>query len=165
MHHLWSPWRARYLQEYPELRKKGTDRSLFRRIWEEDRDRENLVLWRGEEVFVVMNRYPYNPGHLLVLPNREVAAWGELTAAERNGMMRTIGRAIGWIEEALDPDEVQVGMNLGRTAGAGVPEHLHVHLVPRWGGEEGRPVEAVSPDELSSALEALYTRLCAVVAQ
>lgn len=165
MHHLWSPWRARYLQEYPELREKEVDRSLFRRIWEDDRDEENLILWRGEEVFVVMNRYPYNPGHLLVLPNREIEGWDELTAAERDGLMRTIDRAIGWLEEALDADRVQVGMNLGRPAGAGVPEHLHVHLVPRWGGEEGRPVDAVSPDELPAALERLYTRLRAAVRQ
>lgn len=163
MRYLWSPWRSRYLREYPERARGEEDRSLFRRLWEEDRDRENLVLWRGEVVFVVLNRYPYNRGHLMVLPNRQVVGFRELTGAERDALMHAVDRSMGWVEEALGPTEFQVGMNLGRSAGAGLPDHLHVHVVPRWREEEGLPHRALEPGELPAALEEVYDELRAAV--
>ena len=163
MQRLWSPWRARYVQDYPEMERVREGRSLFRQMWEEDRDRENLILWRGETVFAALNRYPYNPGHLLLLPVREVETFGSLSAEERDRLMELSARAMDWLEAALGPDTFQVGMNLGRAAGAGVPEHLHVHVVPRWEGEEGRPETALTADGLEPAMREIYDALRAVV--
>lgn len=160
---LWSPWRSRYVQDHPEMERVRDDRSLFRQIWEEDRDRENFILWRGEVVFAALNRYPYNPGHLLLLPVREVETFGALSPEERDGLMDLSARAMDWLEAALEPDSFQVGVNLGRAAGAGVPEHLHVHVVPRWKGEEGRPEAALDADGLESALREIYDALREVV--
>lgn len=136
MERMWSPWRSAHIERLS----KGADGlqrrdELFERIGKEDRDDENMVVWRGELVYVVMNLFPYNNGHLLVVPFRRVEEYDALTAEEQIEIARTIDRCIRWLREALDPDGYNVGMNLGIAAGAGVPEHLHVHVVPRWSGD------------------------------
>lgn len=133
--------------------------SLFVRIAEDDRDEENLVVWRGTLVFVVMNLFPYNNGHLLVVPFREVEQYDDLTPEEQVEIARTIDRCIRWLREALNPDGFNVGMNLGLAAGAGLPEHLHVHVVPRWSGDTNfMPVTAdlkVIPEAMVDTYEKL----------
>lgn len=134
MDRLWSPWRAELLNP-SETDNPPEEGSLFRRLAEENRDEENLILWRGEHVFVIMNLYPYNNGHLLILPYREVSRYEALSAAEQLELARTVERCIRWLRAALKPDGFNVGMNLGKAAGAGIPEHLHMHVVPRWDGD------------------------------
>lgn len=136
MDRMWSPWRSKHIETLTRGLEAPDDRgSLFVRLAEDDRDVENLILWRGERVYVVMNRYPYNNGHLLVVPYRQVAQYDDLTAEEQIEIARTIDRCIRWLRHALSPDGFNVGMNLGKAAGAGVPEHLHAHVVPRWNGD------------------------------
>lgn len=134
MDHMWSPWRSEYVSNAKQHRSEdGT--SLFTDLLNEDADDETLILWRGEYVFVIMNRYPYNNGHLLIVPYREVTAYDDLNSSEQQAVSAAIDRCIRWLRTALSPEGFNVGMNLGSAAGAGIPEHLHVHVVPRWAGD------------------------------
>ena len=96
---------------------------------------EERILRRGDRAFVTLAKFPYNPGHLLVLPNRHVAELEDLTAEENADIARLLERSVRALREASDPHGFNLGVNLGRVAGAGIPDHLHWHVVPRWGGD------------------------------
>jgi ATP adenylyltransferase len=98
----------------------------------EDEDEKNLIVWRAESWFVVLNLYPYNNGHMLIVPFRKVRQYTELTTEEQLELGPLIDRVMRWTGEALHPDGFNVGINQGVAGGAGIPEHLHVHVVPRW---------------------------------
>jgi len=162
MDRMWSPWRSEYVSE--AVQTSSTDgASLFTRLAEADDDEENLILWRGEHVFVLMNRYPYNNGHLLIVPFREVARYTALATEEQEAVGRTIDRCIEWLEAALDPEGVNVGMNQGAAAGAGIPEHLHVHVLPRWDGDTNFMTSTADTRVLPEDLATTYDRLRAVI--
>lgn len=153
--HLWSPWRSTYVSDASQRSADGSEQSrtepsgddtartnrsgsalsLFARLEREHRDQDNLILWRGEHVFVIMNLYPYNNGHLLVVPYRTVRTYTELTREERHALADALDRCMHWLDEALSPDGMNVGINIGGAAGAGIPDHLHAHIVPRWQGD------------------------------
>jgi ATP adenylyltransferase len=157
---MWSPWRSEYVSE--AARRPSSDgKSVFSRLLEEKNDRENLILWRGDDVFVIMNLYPYNNGHLLIVPYREVDSYEALTPDEQQAIAATIERCIRWIRSALSPEGFNVGMNLGSAAGAGIPEHLHVHVVPRWDGDTNfmstTDETRVLPEDLSTTYQKLRT--------
>ncbi len=99
------------------------------------KDRANLVLARGRACFVVMNRYPYNVGHLLIAPMRHEAELGGMTGEEREEMLALAARSQKALDGAFRPNGYNLGINLGRTAGAGLPGHIHLHVVPRWNGD------------------------------
>lgn len=133
MERLWTPWRMEYIRsatvaEEDEgcvlccLPGAGDDA----RVW---------ILARGALAYVVLNKYPYNPGHLMVAPFRHVGALEDVRADELADMGELLQRAIAALRAASDPHGFNVGMNLGRAAGAGMPDHLHWHVVPRWGGD------------------------------
>ena len=129
MEKLWAPWRMEYiLQEKP-------GGCIFCDKPRQDRDRDNLILHRGADCFVIMNFYPYNNGHLMVVPYRHTADLAALTAAEQSEMMALLGRCTTILTQQLKPHGFNIGMNLGRTAGAGIDDHLHFHIVPRWNGD------------------------------
>ena len=96
---------------------------------------DSHVLHRGEHAFVILNAYPYNTGHLMIAPNRHVAELDGLDELERAALMELTSTATSLVREAMEPHGFNVGMNLGRVAGAGIPGHLHMHVVPRWGGD------------------------------
>jgi ATP adenylyltransferase len=109
---------------------------VFRRILESGLpDSETNILFRGETVFAVLNAFPYTSGHLMVMPYREVADLELLTGAEHAELWATVTAAVRAVKAAYRPEGINVGMNLGRPAGAGVPTHLHVHVLPRWNGD------------------------------
>lgn len=160
MERMWSPWRSRHLDGIQEGGFGPQDRErLFERIGREDRDEENLVVWRGELVYVVMNLFPYNNGHLLIVPYRKVADYEDLTDEEQTAIAQTIARCIGWLRSALRPEGFNVGMNLGAAAGAGVPEHLHVHVVPRWSGDTNFMPTTADLKVIPEAMEDTYRKL------
>jgi len=132
MRNLWAPWRMEFIKDLRDRRDQGC---FLCRAAEEDADEENLVVGRGEKCFCVMNRYPYNNGHLLVAPCRHEGALERLDDAELLGLMRLAIRARRALTDLVSPDGFNIGLNLGRTAGAGLVEHLHVHVVPRWDGD------------------------------
>ncbi len=159
MDRMWSPWRSRHIE--------STDRwsdeeraSLFLRIADaNDDDEANYVLWRGETAFVVMNLYPYNNGHLLIVPFRRVEDYDALTSVEQIEIARLTDRCIRWLRHALEPDGFNVGMNLGRAAGAGIPDHLHVHVVPRWSGDTNFMPTVSDVKIIPEQMEETYARL------
>ncbi|HKL89103.1 MAG TPA: HIT domain-containing protein [Salinibacter sp.] len=160
---MWSPWRSEYVSDAAERVQTEEDPSLFTELLNEDADAENLILWRGEHVFVIMNLYPYNNGHLLIVPYREVEDYTALNPPEHQAIATTVDRCIRWLTAALSPEGFNVGMNLGEAAGAGIPEHLHVHVVPRWSGDTNFMSTTghtrVLPEDLSATYEKLRTAI------
>jgi ATP adenylyltransferase len=126
---LWSPWRLAYVTASGEPRGCVFCQALSRP------DEAGHIVFRGQSCCVVLNVYPYNSGHLLILPCRHIAAVAETTPAERAELMDLIGRAELALGEVYRPQGLNVGLNLGRSAGAGIVDHLHVHVVPRWTGD------------------------------
>jgi len=118
-----------------------------------------LVVARGRHVFVILNRYPYNNGHLMVVPRRHVATLAATTADERLEIVELVRRAEMALTDAYRPDGLNVGINLGRPAGAGIADHLHVHLVPRWNGDTNFMTVVGEVRVVPEALEAAATRL------
>lgn len=129
---LWAPWRLQYIEK-PSTGKKGND--IFVDLPAEMEDEKNLILYRGETAFVMMNAFPYTNGHLLIAPYRQVAEIDFLDDAELTEINRLLARAIRWVRQAYRPDGFNVGVNMGSAAGAGIPIHVHWHIVPRWNGD------------------------------
>lgn len=162
MDRMWSPWRSSYVSDTARREVSG-DASLFTALLNEEHDEENFILWRGDQVFVIMNRHPYNNGHLLIVPYREVTKYESLTAPEQQAIAATIDRCIQWLRAALSPEGFNVGMNLGSAAGAGIPDHLHVHVVPRWEGDTNFMPTTADTKVLPEDLRTTYDKLRAVM--
>jgi len=129
MKHLWSPWRLEYLTQ------PGTDGCIFCNAVKGDDDRESLLLLRGERAFLILNRYPYNNGHFMVVPYDHVPSLEDLEAATLTEMMLLLNRGLAALRAAMYPDGFNIGANLGHVAGAGIDDHVHLHVVPRWSGD------------------------------
>jgi ATP adenylyltransferase len=129
MKHLWSPWRLEYLTA------SRVEGCIFCRAAEGDDDRRNLVLLRGERAFLILNRYPYNNGHFMVVPYSHVPSLEDLDALTLTELMLLLNRGLAALRAAMCPDGFNVGVNLGQVAGAGIEEHVHIHAVPRWAGD------------------------------
>jgi ATP adenylyltransferase len=127
MEHLWAPWRNHYVSDSG----KNAD-DLFYRIGQSADDEENLVVHRGKACYVMLNRFPYNAGHALVIPYRPVAELELLADAEAADLWRAVTLTVSALRRAFAPQGFNIGVNLGAVAGAGLPDHLHVHAVPRW---------------------------------
>ena len=157
MHRLWAPWRMEYVGG-------GHERGgcLFCEAYAPGDDAARLVVWRGPLALVMLNRYPYATGHLMIAPARHTADPAELAPAEGEELMRLVGQCTRRLAAAMEPDGYNVGMNLGRVAGAGVEHHLHLHVVPRWNGDTNfMPVLAdvrVMPQHLADTRAALAPR-------
>ena len=131
---LWTPYRMTYLAEAPRKRDDANPAEPFTDIPRLS-DEEGLVVARGELVYAVLNLYPYNPGHLMVVPYRRVSELEDLTDRESSELMAFTQKAIRVIKSVSQPHGFNVGLNLGTSAGGSLAEHLHVHVVPRWGGD------------------------------
>jgi ATP adenylyltransferase len=129
MKHLWSPWRLEYLHAPRE------DDCIFCRAAEGNDDRENLVLLRGQRAFLILNRFPYNNGHFMVVPFAHVPSLEDLDTPTLTEMMLLLNRGLAALRAAMQPEGFNLGANLGRVAGAGVQDHVHIHAVPRWAGD------------------------------
>lgn len=132
---------------------------LCQKLKEDGKDEENYVLFRTKLAYVIMNIFPYSNGHLMISPCRHTGDFLDLTEEERNELMRLTQMSIGFLGEAMSPHGYNVGINLGKAAGAGLDDHLHVHIVPRWGGDTNfMPVLAdvkLIPDHLDSTYQDL----------
>ena len=132
MERLWAPWRMEYIDSARDEDEGGC---LFCEKPKEGDDEKALILARSDKSFAILNKYPYNSGHLMVAPFRHVGELEDLADEEALDMQKLLGRSIKALKEAMQPDGFNLGMNLGRVAGAGVPDHLHWHVVPRWNGD------------------------------
>jgi ATP adenylyltransferase len=133
MERMWSPWRSAYITSADERNAQGC--FLCDCAQASTSSEENLLVGTSEHCIVVMNRYPYNAGHLLIAPKRHCGDLTELHADEATDLMTTVQKCVRIMNDVLKPHGANLGANLGRHAGAGVPDHLHVHIVPRWSGD------------------------------
>tara|TARA_B100001142_G_scaffold242550_1_gene241633 strand:- start:194 stop:691 length:498 start_codon:yes stop_codon:yes gene_type:complete len=130
MDNLWAPWRMQYVR----APKKNTKETFLKKL-EDGNDEENLVLFRGEHSFVCMNLYPYNNGHIMILPNNIVEKPEELDDVTQFEIMKIASLSMKIIREKMNAEGFNFGANIGASAGAGIAEHLHYHIVPRWKGD------------------------------
>lgn len=131
MKQLWAPWRMEYILN--EVDKH--DGCIFCELPAEKDDQKNLILYRTKYCFVILNKYPYNNGHLMVVPYQHTGNLLDLSDEILVDMQQTIRKVIVVMNHILHPQAMNIGMNLGRTAGAGIADHLHYHIVPRWDGD------------------------------
>ncbi len=161
MERLYTPWRMKYVTSID----KTVEGCIFCAKLAEgrERDRENFVLFRGQTSFVVMNIYPYNTGHLMVLPFAHVSALSELPNEAQFEIMILTVYFTELLSQLMNPDGFNIGMNIGRAAGAGIDSHLHMHIVPRWSGDSNfMPVigeTRVLPEELGDTYGKIVTLL------
>jgi len=130
MDNLWAPWRMQYVR----APKKNTEETFLKKL-EDGNDEENLILFRGEHSFVCMNLYPYNNGHIMILPNNIVEKPEELDDVTQFEIMKIASLSMKIIREKMNAEGFNFGANIGASAGAGIAEHLHYHIVPRWKGD------------------------------
>jgi ATP adenylyltransferase len=156
---IWSPWRMEYLEAHRDEDDPGG--CVFCALLS-DEGEQHRVLTRTDLAFVTLAKYPYNPGHVLVLPTRHVAEVSEVKPDEAAEIFELLQRSVAALREASEPHGFNVGLNLGRAAGAGIPEHLHWHVVPRWSGDTNfMPVigeTRVLPELLDQTWEKLAPR-------
>ena len=165
LEHLWAGWRRDYIVEATEReRAQGLSHDAAECVFcrlavSGPPSEENLVVWRGERAFVVMNAYPYASAHVLVLPLRHVAMLGELSEAESSEVWWATQRSVATIEKAYDPDGLNMGANLGRAAGAGIPAHVHLHVLPRWSGDTNFMTSVAETRVMPETLQLSWKRL------
>ncbi len=129
MNVLWAPWRMEYILSEKEKE------CIFCTKPKEDKDRENLILYRDERVYVIMNKYPYNNGHLMVVPYFHTSSFDGLSEKELFDLIKITRFSVDCLKRAFNPEGFNIGVNIGQAAGAGIEEHLHIHVVPRWVGD------------------------------
>jgi ATP adenylyltransferase len=155
-HRIWAPWRLAYVKD---ASKDIEEECIFCAKAAEEEDQSNLIVHRGERCFVILNLYPYTNGHLMVAPYEHIGRLQELSIETVTEMMQLAQSAMARLEEVYDPHGYNVGFNQGRVAGAGVEHHIHLHVVPRWGGDTNfMPVIAdtkVMPQTLEQSYQAL----------
>ena len=161
MKQIWAPWRMKYI----DGEKDGTCFLCKAASMPPGKDDENLVLARREHGFIIMNRFPYNNGHLLVAPVSHVGQPEELPEEEMKAVMSLIGVGKRLLDEALKPEGYNIGCNLGGIAGAGVPGHLHIHIVPRWSADTNFMPVVAGTRVISEAIEETFGKLKGAHAQ
>ncbi len=162
---IWAPWRMEYIRSLND--DLGENAGCFFCAYFEDpsRDRDHHVLWRTESAFVMLNRFPYTNGHLLIAPKRHSGEPSDFPADEQNGLTKLTYDAAKVVRTAFDADGFNIGCNLGRCAGAGVPDHLHYHIVPRWNGDTNFMAVLGGTRVIPDGLDSAYDRLIEAAAQ
>lgn len=151
---LWSPWRMEYIEKADDV-----PGCIFCVKPAEERDRKNGILYRGRTAFIMMNAFPYNTGHLMVAPYKHTADLYELSDEELLETSRLVRYSVRLLTAAMNPDGFNLGVNLGRPAGAGFADHVHWHVVPRWNGDTNFMPVVGNTKVLPESLEATYDRL------
>jgi ATP adenylyltransferase len=157
---LWAPWRMEYIGQAREGEEQGC---IFCDLPAKGDDEAVYILTRTERSFAILNTYPYNSGHLMIAPFRHVGELEGLEEEELLDLQKLLQRSVRALKEAMQPEGFNIGMNLGQVAGAGIPDHFHWHVVPRWSGDTNfMPVVAetkVLPEELARTWSTVRTRL------
>ena len=154
MDHLWSPWRMKYLEG--SNKKEGC---VFCKAQEMQDSAENLIAYRSKHAYIILNRFPYTSGHLLVNPYQHVTTLEELDSETRAEMMELASRCTIVLKSIYKPQGFNIGINMGAAAGAGVPEHIHLHVVPRWAGDTTFMTTLGQTRVLPEELEVTYERI------
>ena len=155
---IWNGWRAEYVQR--DSHGVASDKSVFSEILESGLpDEETFIVHRGQTCFVIMNAFPYSSGHVLVIPYREVPDLELLTEEETTEIWLTVTKVVQTIKAEFKPKGMNVGINLGHAAGGSVAQHLHIHVVPRWGGDSNFMVAVATTKILPEALDVTASRI------
>ncbi|MFH0847468.1 MAG: HIT domain-containing protein [Chloroflexota bacterium] len=152
MEYLWAPWRSEYIHM------EKSEGCIFCLGAKEADDRSG-ILYRGEKNFVIMNKYPYNPGHLMVAPYRHIASPENFTPEELADHYEIVRKCLKALREAFKPQGFNIGMNLGKVSGAGIDTHIHTHIVPRWQGDTNFMPLIAETKVVSESLSAVYEKL------
>jgi len=160
MENLHAPWRIEYIL----APKKPDDSSIFVQIAQSSDDEENLVIFRDRTCYAVLNRYPYTGGHVLVVPYKKVADFNGLTDEELLDLMKLTRRCQNAMTKTMKPDGFNIGVNLGKCAGAGILDHVHIHIVPRWNGDTNFMPVIANMTVVPEALQEIAARLRAALA-
>jgi ATP adenylyltransferase len=153
MENLWAPWRIEYI-----LSKKSPG-CIFCDKPAENKDDENLILYRGKHSFIIMNAFPYNNGHMMVVPYRHTAMLAGWSHEEQIELIELADLAVELLKKLMKPDGFNLGMNMGLVAGAGVADHIHLHVVPRWNGDTNFMPVMSDTRVISEALRMTYGKL------
>jgi ATP adenylyltransferase len=155
---IWNGWRAQYVQR--DSHGVASDKSVFSEILESGvPDEESFIVHRGQTCFVIMNAFPYSSGHVLVIPYREVPDLELLTEEETTEIWATVTKVVQTIKAEFKPQGMNVGINLGQAAGGSIAQHLHIHVVPRWGGDSNFMVAVATAKILPEALDLTASRI------
>ncbi len=154
---LWAPWRIGYIKSTSDQTPEGC--FICHTIDHPEQDKENLVLWRSGLSVILLNRFPYNNGHLLIAPKRHVGDLEDLDDDEMLDLMRCTREVKRCLAQAIQPHGYNIGVNLGRCAGAGLPDHLHIHIIPRWNGDTNFVSVCTDVEVISQSLDELLEQL------
>lgn len=154
MNRIWAPWRMQYILQAD----KGKGCLLCNKPAEK-KDRANYILYRGKANFIMLNAYPYSPGHLMISPYRHIGNVTELEDKEAREHLKLVQLCVTLLGQEVKADNFNIGMNIGRVAGAGVEGHIHTHVVPRWNGDNNFMAVVADTRVLSEGLEATYKKL------
>jgi ATP adenylyltransferase len=153
---LWAPWRMQYIEG---IDTEKSEKCIFCDYPEKNDDIKHFILCRGKLCFVILNIFPYNNGHLLIVPYKHTAEFENLNEKTRLELMNMTGIAIDAVKKTMRPDGFNIGMNLGRSAGAGIADHIHMHIVPRWNGDTNFMPVIGGTKVISESLEDTYMKL------
>ncbi len=151
---LWAPWRMKYIE-------RNESGCVFCKALAQDDDAKNLIVFRGQAAFVILNRYPYTSGHLLVVANLHRPSLEDLESETRAEMMELVTKGMRVLRKVYRPEAFNLGANIGAAAGAGIAEHVHLHVVPRWGGDTNFMSTLGETRVLPEELDETYRRVCA----
>lgn len=151
---LWAPWRVEYIKQ-----SNPPSGCIFCDFPKASDDRENLIVHRGDKAFVIMNRYPYNNGHVMIVPYQHTALLSDLCDSEMLELMHLLRQTQAALDLTMQPQGYNIGMNLGRVAGAGIDAHLHIHVVPRWNGDTNFMPVTGGTKVISEALDQSWEQL------
>ncbi len=153
MKQIWAPWRMEYIQ------KEKSDGCILCEKPGQNSDAVNYILYRGGKNFVIMNAYPYNPGHLMIVPYRHIASLEELPDEELHEHFDIVSRSIKVLRQVFSPQGFNLGINIGKVAGAGIEDHVHTHIVPRWQGDTNSMPVISNVRVVPEALAETYQKL------
>lgn len=154
MERIWAPWRLQYIEQADAV-----EGCIFCKFPAEGRDAERYILVRGEHAFVILNAFPYSNGHLMVTPYQHTANLDDLSDAELLELMALTRRSVNLLKAAFRPDGFNIGINMGRVAGAGIADHVHIHVVPRWNGDTNFMGVIGDVRVIPASLDDVYARL------
>ncbi len=154
---LWAPWRMKYIE------KTGESGNIFVDLPAANDDRSNLILFRGITAFIMLNAYPYTSGHLLIAPYRQTNDLPSMTDAELLEIHQLLAKSVKWLQTAYNPQGFNIGVNIGSASGAGIPIHLHWHVVPRWSGDTNFMTTIGEIRVMPSTLADSYDKLVEII--
>ena len=153
MKNLWAPWRKEYI-----LSQKKENCFLCGAL-HDNQDRKNLLLYRGKECFCILNKYPYNSGHIMIVPNSHSNDLSKLSKSEMLELLTVTSNVKNVLVSKMNPEGFNIGMNLGKAAGAGLEDHIHLHIVPRWNGDTNFMPVIANSKVIAQSLDDLYSEL------